>query len=72
MRIDLVGVDFVRIDLVAPNPPDPALISCPFCAREFKSLGNHLPKCKERHDRDDSSHLSKKTLDRKAKTGSSR
>lgn len=54
------------------QPPDPALISCPFCAREFKSLGNHLPKCKERHDRDYSSYLSKKTLDRKAKTGSSR
>ena len=54
------------------QPPDPALTSCPFCAREFKSLGNHLPKCKERHDRDYSSYLSKKTLDRKAKTGSSR
>ena len=52
--------------------PDPALTSCPFCAREFKSLGNHLPKCKERHDRDYSSYLSKKTLDRKAKTGNSR
>lgn len=54
------------------QPPDPALTSCPFCAREFKSLGNHLPKCKERHDRDYSSYLSKKTLDRKAKTGNSR
>ena len=54
------------------QPPDPALTSCPFCAREFKSLGNHLPKCKERHDRDYSSYLSKKTLDRKANTGNSR
>ena len=54
------------------NQPDPALTSCPFCTREFKSLGNHLPKCKERHDRDYSSYLSKKTLDRKAKTGNSR
>ena len=28
MRIDLVGVDFVRIDLVAPNPDGLTFVNC--------------------------------------------
>ena len=53
----------------SPNHPSQDLSACPFCDREFRRLGNHLPKCKER---DYSVYLSKKTLDKKAKKGSSR
>ena len=54
------------------QPPAPALSDCPFCGKQFKAVGNHLPRCKERDGRDYSSYLSKKTLYNKAKAGSSR
>ena len=57
----------------SPNQPtSTALPACPFCCRQFKSLGNHISKCKERNGRDYSSYLSQKTLEKKAKTTSSR
>ena len=36
--------------------------TCPFCHQSFKRLGCHLPKCKQRGDRDYSVYLSDKTL----------
>ena len=39
--------------------------TCPFCGKVFKRVGNHLPHCKERRDRDYSAYLAKKTLDKR-------
>ena len=36
--------------------------TCPYCSRQFKKFGNHLPYCKMRHGRDYSVHLSQRTL----------
>ena len=49
------------------NQEAPQLL-CPFCAKAYKGLGNHLSKCKERNGRDYSAYLSRKTLDKKTKT----
>ena len=42
--------------------------ACPFCARKYKGLGNHLPYCPKREGRDYSSYLSQKTLNKKTTT----
>ena len=40
--------------------------TCPFCDRDFASLGNHLKYCPERHGREYDHLLSQKTLSKKA------
>jgi len=50
--------------------PRGALQSCPFCGKEFRGLGNHLPHCKDRQGRDYSIYLAQKTLEKKSKKGS--
>ena len=42
--------------------------ACPFCAKSFQKLGNHLPFCPKRDGRDYSSYLSKKTLQKRVKS----
>ena len=31
---------------------DAGQMSCPFCSKAFKSVGKHLPRCRERDGRD--------------------
>ncbi len=58
---------------ICPDQPSiQDLSACPLCARSFQRLGNHLPRCSERADRDYSMYLSKKTIEKKAKKGGSR
>ena len=40
------------------SPSQGPTTPCPFCGRLFKRLGCHIPKCKERGDRDYSAYLS--------------
>ena len=58
--------------MMASRDNKPPTRECPFCGQMFRGLGNHLPMCKERGDRDYSMYLSKKTLENRARGDSSR
>ena len=51
--------------------PSQEITACPFCGNPYKKLGNHLPRCKQRDNRDYSAYLSKKTLDKRNSKGKS-
>lgn len=52
--------------------PSQETTACPFCGNLYKKLGNHLPRCKKRDNRDYSAYLSKKTLDKRNSKGRSK
>ena len=54
---------------MAESPPSTSYKPCPFCAKPFKGLGNHLRHCKQRDGRDYQAYLSEKTR-KKLGTGS--
>ena len=54
---------------MAESPPSSSYKPCPFCAKPFKGLGDHLRHCKQRDGRDYQAYLSEKTR-KKLGTGS--
>lgn len=55
--------------MMATTESQPPTRECPFCGQLFRRLGNHLPSCRERGDRDYTEYLSKKTLEKRDRGG---